>query len=71
MELLNKISLIGLSGVAIFAAILTTSVPLLPDYQYGQKLVGSIVVIKPSVVKVSVETPNKYIFVGEKPKFWL
>ena len=61
MELLNKISLIGLSGVAIFAAILTTSTPLLPDYQYGQKLVSS------SVVKVSVETPNKYIFVGEKP----
>lgn len=78
METLNRISLIGLSGVALFAAILTISKPLLPNQQFNEKLSrditidpGGTVLNKPSEIKVSIETPSEFIFVTDRPKYWL
>ena len=78
METLNRISLICLSGVAVFAAILTISKPLLPNQQFNEKLSrditidsGGTVLNKPNEIKVSIETPSEFIFVTDRPKYWL
>ena len=78
METLNRISLIGLSVVALFAAILTISKPLSPNQQFNEKLSrditidsGGTVLNKPSEIKVSIETPSEFIFVTDRPKYWL
>ena len=78
METLNRISLIGLSGVELFAAILTISKPLLPNQQFNGKLSrditidsGGTVLNKPNEIKVSIETPSEFIFVTDRPKYWL
>ena len=78
METLNRISLIGLSGVALFAAILTISKPLLPNQHFNEKLSrditidsGGTVLNKPNEIKVSIETPSEFIFVTDRPKYWL
>ena len=78
METLNRISLIGLSGVALFAGMLTISKPLLPNQQFNEKLSrditidsGGTVLNKPNEIKVSIETPSEFIFVTDRPKYWL
>ena len=78
METLNRISLIGFSGVALLAAILTISKPLLPNQQFNEKLSrditidsGGTVLNKPNEIKVSIETPSEFIFVTDRPKYWL
>tara|TARA_Y100000748_G_scaffold298340_1_gene293482 strand:- start:1120 stop:1335 length:216 start_codon:yes stop_codon:yes gene_type:complete len=71
METLNKISLVSLSSIALFAAVLAVNTPIPANYQFELNLGNSSVLDKQDGNKVSVGSSDEYIFVAENSRYWM
>ena len=71
METLNKISLVSLSSIALFAAVLSVNTPIPANYQFELNLGNSSVLDKQDGNKVSVGSSDEYIFVAENSRYWM
>ena len=71
METLNKISLVSLSSIALFAAVLAVNTPIPADYQFDLKLGDNSMLDKQSGEKVSVSSSDEFIFIAENSRYWM